>query len=91
MSARSELASLYTISINGQEVANINYTSYGYLPGSSPFYLGPTSIGIGGWQDQDANYRNLKVTLPNGTVIYENPMTDSDIIGEFGVLQNPYR
>jgi hypothetical protein len=58
---RSELASLYTISINGQEVANINYTSYGYLPGPSPFYLGPTSIGIGGWQDQDANYRFLTV------------------------------
>lgn len=72
-------------------MATINYTSYGYLPGASPFYLGATSIGIGGWQDQDAYYRNLKVTFPNGTVLYENPMDNEDILAEYGVLQNPFR
>ncbi|KAJ9092761.1 hypothetical protein QFC19_008616 [Naganishia cerealis] len=91
VSARSESANIYTISINDRQVASINYTSYGYLPGPSPFYLGPTSVGIGGWQDQDAFYRNLRVTLPNGTIVYQNAMNDEDILGEYGVLQNPFR
>ncbi|KAJ9125064.1 hypothetical protein QFC22_000017 [Naganishia vaughanmartiniae] len=91
IAATSEAGGIYTISINDQQVAGINYTSYGYLPGPSPFYLGPTSIGIGGWQGQDAYYRKLKVTFPNGTVLYENAMDNDDILAEYGVLQNPFR
>jgi hypothetical protein len=90
VSTTSSGGSLYNVSLDGQQVASVNTSSYGYLPGGSPFYLGPSTVALGGWQDQDAYYRNLVVSDGNGTVIYENNLNGDKVREEFGVATNAY-
>jgi hypothetical protein len=90
ISASSFNQEIYNLSINGQQFASINYSSYDYLPPPAPFYFGPHTIGLGGWQGQDSYYRNVRVADLNGTVIYTNTMMDADIIGEYAVHTNTY-
>ncbi|TLD33414.1 hypothetical protein PspLS_00304 [Pyricularia sp. CBS 133598] len=60
----------------------------------SQYYIGGNSIslsgsfGFGAWQDQAAWVRNVTATAQNGTVIYQNPMTSSDVLAEYGVENN---
>ena len=90
VSTTSSGGSLYNVSLDGQQVVSVNTSSYGYLPGDSPFYLGPSTVALGGWQDQDAYYRNLKVSDGNGTLIYENNLNGDKVREEFGVTTNAY-
>lgn len=90
VSTTSSGGSLYNVSLEGQQVVSVNTSSYGYLPGDSPFYLGPSTVALGGWQDQDAYYRNLVVSDGNGTLIYENNLNGDKVREEFGVTTNAY-
>lgn len=80
----------YVISIDGREVLSIPISNFaelasnrGYSGTGSP-YLG--SFGFGPYQDQAAYYKDVVVTADNGSVLYENPMTSEDILGEFAQL-----
>lgn len=85
--ASSVDAQVYTVSLNGKQVVSYNISDY-VNAGPSPFYLGPTSVGFGGFQDQDAYYRNVVVSSSNGTRIYNSTLNSEDIKGDFGVLSN---
>ncbi|KAK4057787.1 hypothetical protein OIO90_001006 [Microbotryomycetes sp. JL221] len=82
--------SRFTVSIDGKQYASVNQKDYPWLPGPSPFYLGPTTIGFGGWQDQDAYYRNVVMKDATGKVVYSNDLNSQDALGEYGVLPAEY-
>ncbi|TLS22618.1 uncharacterized protein PpBr36_06749 [Pyricularia pennisetigena] len=58
-----------------------------YYIGGGPLTL-TGSFGFGAWQDQAAWVRNVTATAQNGTVVYRNPMTSSDVLAEYGVETN---
>ncbi|KAL4954392.1 Six-hairpin glycosidase-like protein [Aspergillus filifer] len=44
--------------------------------------------GFGPWQDQIAYVKDVSVRAVNGSIIYNNPMTDESILEEYGVMTN---
>lgn len=74
-----------TVSVNGQAVVDIAVADY-YTPAAVSF---SGAFGFGAWQDQAAYVRNVSVTdTANGTVIYTNPMTNPDVLAEYGTQTN---
>jgi hypothetical protein len=75
-----------SVSINGQEVFNISIADY-YTPAAVSF---SGSFGFGAWQDQAAYVRNVTVSdTTNGSTLYTNMMTSTDILSEYGTRTNP--
>ncbi|CAD0055445.1 unnamed protein product [Aureobasidium pullulans] len=86
ISAKMYEGSFIAVSINGTKVFNVTLNDY-YTGASGATTTG--SFGFGGWQDQAAYFKDVKVASSNGTVIYTNPMTNaSAILPEYGVQSN---
>ncbi|KAI4789734.1 Six-hairpin glycosidase, partial [Aureobasidium sp. EXF-8845] len=74
------------VSVNGVKVFNVTLDNY-YT--GTPAATTAGSFGFGGWQDQAAYVKDVKVIASNGTTIYTNPMTNaSSVLPEFGVQSN---
>lgn len=82
----------YSISVDDHEIAlvsNTNFTSYvDGTWGSGSLTEG--NFGFGPYLNQEAYYKDVKVTAQNGTVIYQNPFTSTDILQEYAVASNEY-
>ncbi|KAJ5128311.1 hypothetical protein N7448_002029 [Penicillium atrosanguineum] len=82
----------YAISVNGQDIAfvgNSNFESYiNGAWGSGSLTEG--NFGFGPYLNQQAWYKDVKVTAQNGTVIYQQPFTSTDILQEYAVASNEY-
>ncbi|PQE06496.1 is able to hydrolyze alpha-1 protein [Rutstroemia sp. NJR-2017a WRK4] len=79
-------------SINGHLVFDISLADYGIsldCARCSVYALGQGSFGFGPWQDQVALVKDVSITsLINNTVLYQNPMTSSSILEEYGAAVN---
>jgi hypothetical protein len=76
------------VSINSVKVFNVSLDDY-YT--GAPGFTPTGSFGFGGWQDQSAYFKDVKVTSSNGTLIYSNTMTNaSSVLPEYGVQANEY-
>ena len=74
------------VSINDIQIFSISISDY-YTAGTTL----EGSWGFGPWQDQIAYVRDVKVTsTSNGTLLYSNPMKNSSILLEYGVVENKY-
>ena len=82
----------YDVSVNNISVAHVPFSAlrptYNFLAGSADRFTG--TWGFGPWQDQAALVKDVKVEAKNGTTIYENPMTDTSILEEYGVMPNKH-
>ena len=82
----------YSISVDDQEIAfvsNANFTSYvDGTWGSGSLTEG--NFGFGPYLNQEAYYKDVNVTAQNGTVIYQNPFTSTDILQEYAIASNEY-
>lgn len=80
-----------TVSINGTVALNVSLSLYGVTLGN-PFdptaLAGSGSWGFGPWQDQVAIVRDVVVTANNGTPLYQNDLTSTDVLSEYGVDRN---
>lgn len=75
------------VAIDNTQVFNVSLSKY-YI-GSASVIPTTGSFGFGGWQDQSSYIRNVAVyDTANSTLIYNNSMTHSSILGEYGVHQN---
>ncbi|KAH8885313.1 Six-hairpin glycosidase, partial [Thozetella sp. PMI_491] len=80
----------YTISIDEKELMFISSAPYqGYID----FGLGAPSVsqgtfGFGPFLNQAAWFKDVVVTAANGSVLYTNPLTSEDTLGEFSVATN---
>lgn len=84
-------ATLLSVTLNDTLILNVSLSSYGVVPMTSfnPLAVpGAGSFGFGPWQDQIALVKDVRVSAQNGTVLYENPMTTSSVLSEYGVAQN---
>ncbi|KAJ5753780.1 uncharacterized protein N7511_007933 [Penicillium nucicola] len=79
----------YSVYLDSHRIAHFNISSYG-LGDPNPYIQGGAtkSFAFGPWQDQAAYVRNVNVTLSTGENVYSNPMTDSDVLIEYGVHSN---
>lgn len=75
----------YSIAIDGKEVATISLIEYHQLYAPAPANLSGGAFGFGPFQDQAAYFKDVKVVASNGTTLYANSMTSSDILYEYGV------
>ncbi|KAJ5343066.1 hypothetical protein MYU51_016253 [Penicillium brevicompactum] len=82
----------YDVSINNISVAHVPFLAlqptYNFLGGSADRFTG--TWGFGPYQDQVALVKDVTVQAHNGTVIYQNPMTDASILEEYGVMPNKH-
>lgn len=75
-----------SVSLNGTQIFNTSLSQY-YVGGSSIPTIG--SFGFRGWQDQSSYVKNVRIyDTGNGTLLYENPMTEHSLLGEYGVHEN---
>lgn len=78
--------------LDGSLVMNATISEFGYSTAQLTFYgyttTGAGAIGFGGWHDQAAYVRNVQVTDTQSSVVYSNPMTGEDVLGEFGMQPN---
>lgn len=74
-----------SVSLNGESIFTVSIADY-YTAATVTF---SGSFGFGAYQDQAAYVRNVTVTdSVNGTAIYTNPMTSSDVLAEYGTQSN---
>ncbi|KAI0144946.1 glycoside hydrolase family 78 protein [Pestalotiopsis sp. NC0098] len=74
------------VSINGQQVFNKSLNDY-YIGGQAIPTSG--SFGFGGWQDQVSLITDVQVfDTANGSLLYENDLTDDSVLSEYGVHSN---
>ncbi|KAH0282787.1 Six-hairpin glycosidase [Aureobasidium namibiae CBS 147.97] len=74
------------VKVNGVKIFNVTLDKY-YTSTSGSITTG--SFGFGGWQDQAAYFKDVKVASSNGTVIYANSMTNASIVlPEYGMQSN---
>lgn len=84
-------ATFLTVTIDDTLVLDVSLSDYGVVPMTSfnPFATpGAGSFGFGPWQDQVALIKDVQVVGQNGSTLYQNPMTSSSILSEYGVAQN---
>jgi hypothetical protein len=76
-----------SVSLNQSRLFNVSLDSYSSITGGTVSSSG--SFGFGAWQDQSAYIRNVTAWDTAGSVIYQNPMIDSDVVlPEYGVHDN---
>lgn len=86
ISAAMYAGNYLAVSVNGVKVFNVTLDNY--YTGTPPAGTAG-SFGFGGWQDQAAYVKDVRVIASNGTTIYTNPMTNaSAVLPEFGVQSN---
>ncbi|KIM94624.1 hypothetical protein OIDMADRAFT_34637 [Oidiodendron maius Zn] len=66
----------YNVSVNGTDIAHVPFSA---IPASN----GARTWGFGAFQDQAEYFQDVFVTSENGTLLYSNPMTSSDILPEY--------
>ena len=74
----------YTVAVNGTQFAYVPYSSFG---GAN---LNTGSWGFGPYLDQAAYFKDVEVVAQNGTVLYTNQLTSTDILEEYLVASNAY-
>jgi hypothetical protein len=76
-----------SVSINDTEIFDISLADY--YEGNCSRFEAPSwtsgSFGFAPWQDQIAIVKNVTVFSSNGTRIYHNLMTGSNVAAEFSV------
>ncbi|GKZ50276.1 hypothetical protein AbraIFM66951_003272 [Aspergillus brasiliensis] len=81
----------YSVTINGTEtfVALDDLQIVSGSTGSSGSLTGGT-WGFGPYQDQIAFVKDVEVHAQNGTLLYQNPMTASSVLEEYGVMASKH-
>ncbi|KXT09344.1 hypothetical protein AC579_4110 [Pseudocercospora musae] len=80
----------FSIAIDGTLVAFVsNFEAKALSAGGSSF-ISTTGVtdgtwGFGPWNGQAAYFKHVVVTAQNGTIIYNNPMTDESVLAEYNV------
>ncbi|CAM0140391.1 unnamed protein product [Umbelopsis sp. WA50703] len=80
----------YNISINGTQVAFVpsdQYVSY-VSPSWGTTKVTDGTWGFGPYLDQAAYIRDVKVVADNGTLLYTNSMTSSEVYEEYSIASN---
>ena len=83
----------YNISINGTQFAYVPYTTL--QPWVNAGFGGTNVITTGSWgfgpfMDQAAYVKDVEVVAQNGSTIYSNPLTSTDILQEYLMASNAY-
>jgi hypothetical protein len=82
----------YDVFINNISAAHVPFSAlqptYNFVAGSADRYTG--TWGFGPYQDQVALVKDVEVQAKNGTVLYQNPMTNVSILEEYGVMPNTH-
>ncbi|KUJ15991.1 Six-hairpin glycosidase, partial [Mollisia scopiformis] len=83
----------YNISVNGTQFAFVPYTTF--QPYVDAGFGGTNLITTGSWgfgpfMDQMAYVKDVEVVAQNGTVLYTNSLTSTDILQEYLVASNEY-
>ena len=83
----------YNISVNGTQFAYVPYTTL--QPWVNAGFGGGNVITTGSWgfgpfMDQAAYVKDIEVIAQDGTTIYSNPLTSTDILQEYLVASNAY-
>ncbi|TVY30323.1 hypothetical protein LHYA1_G001541 [Lachnellula hyalina] len=83
----------YNISVNDTQFALVPYTTF--LPYVNAGFGGSELITTGSWgfgpfQDQVAYVKDVEVIGQNGTMLYTNSFTSTDILAEYLVASNAY-
>ncbi|KAF3017037.1 hypothetical protein E8E14_000766 [Neopestalotiopsis sp. 37M] len=74
------------VSVNGQQIFNKSLSDY-YIGGQTIPTSG--SFGFGGWQDQASLFKDVEVyDTTNGSLLYDNDLTDDSVLSEYGVSRN---
>ncbi|KAJ5317845.1 hypothetical protein PENANT_c004G01211 [Penicillium antarcticum] len=80
----------YDVSINNSSAIHVPLSAlqptYNYLGSAADEYSG--TWGFGPYQDQVAYVRDVEVHAQNGTLLYDNPMTSTSVLEEYGVMPN---
>lgn len=74
----------YTVSVNNTLFAFVPYSSFGGAD------LNTGSWGFGPYRDQAAYFKDVEVVAQNGTVLYSNPLSSTDILEDYVVASNAY-
>jgi hypothetical protein len=74
----------YTVSVNGTQFAYVPYSGFGGVN------LNTGSWGFGPYLDQAAYIKDIEVVAQDGTVLYTNSLTSTDILEEYVVASNTY-
>lgn len=76
----------YIVKLNGKSIALISIFESGVV-GSSSFFgsgsLAGGTWGFGPFQDQEAYFKDVKVTAENGTLLYQNRLLTDEILLEY--------
>ncbi|QKX57645.1 uncharacterized protein TRUGW13939_04763 [Talaromyces rugulosus] len=81
----------YNISVNGTQFAFVPYTTFQpYLHSGfgSTNAITDGSWGFGPFMDQAAYFKDVEVVAQNGTTLYTNPLTSTDVLSEYLVAPN---
>lgn len=83
----------YNISLNGTLFASVPYTTF--LPYVNAGFGGTNLITTGSWgfgpfMDQAAYVKDVEVIAQDGTILYSNPLTSTDILEEYLVASNSH-
>jgi hypothetical protein len=83
----------YNISVNGTQFAFVPYTTL--QPYVNAGFGGTNLITTGSWgfgpfMDQAAYVKDVEVVAQDGSVLYTNPLTSTDILEEYLVASNAY-
>ncbi|EOD51596.1 putative alpha-l-rhamnosidase protein [Neofusicoccum parvum UCRNP2] len=83
----------YAVSINGSDpifVSNeYSLNDWASTRGGSGDKTSGT-WGFGPFQDQEAYVTDVVVEAPNGTILYQNDLTDASVVEEYGVADNTH-
>ncbi|KAK8217679.1 Six-hairpin glycosidase-like protein [Phyllosticta paracitricarpa] len=83
----------YSVSINGSNPVFVSNTNTVLDWRSTRGATGDATLGtwgFGPFQDQEAYVKDVTVTASNGTILYNNPMTDGATLLEYGVGPNTH-
>jgi hypothetical protein len=82
----------YDVSINNISVAHAPFSAlqptYNFIASSADRYTG--TWGFGPYQDQVALVKDVEVQANNGTILYQNPMSNLSVLEEYGVMPNKH-
>jgi hypothetical protein len=83
----------YNVTVNGTQFALVPYTTF--YPYVNQGFGGTNLVTSGTWGfgpflDQAAYFTDVEVVAQNGTVIYTNSLTSTDILQEYSVATNEY-
>jgi hypothetical protein len=73
-----------SVTVNVTQILDVPISQYDVIPSNVA-----GSWRFGPYQDQAEYVKDVTVLSSNGTVVYQDPMTSTDVLGQYGVAENP--